>query len=84
VGEVPTVTRYYNAMNDMLICIDCAMLHANADTSGIDSPEREAEVLAGLNDYPFVIVGEPHGFSWSACDTCGSRLGGDRFTATLP
>jgi len=72
------------ATHNMKICVDCAMLHANNDLTGIDSPEREAEVLAGLNDYPFVIVGEHDGFHWSPCDTCGSRLGGDRFTAVLP
>jgi hypothetical protein len=71
-------------MNDMLICIDCAMLHANADTSGIDSPEREAEVFAGLNKHPFIIVGDGWGFSNHPCDACGSRLAGDRYTATLP
>lgn len=75
---------YMDTTYDLRICVDCAMLHANADTSGVDDPSRLAEVLAGLEDYPFVIVGEHHGFSWSACDTCGSRLGGDRFTATLP
>ena len=26
--------------------------------------------------------GEAH-FSWSQCDTCGSTLGGDRYTCTL-
>jgi hypothetical protein len=60
------------------------MVHANADTSGIDSPEREAEVLAGLEQHPFLCVtGEETHFSWSACDACGTRLGGDRIEATV-
>ena len=67
----------------MNICVDCAMLHANGDLTGIDNPEREAEVLAGLTNYPFLAVGDHEGFSWSGCDACGSKLGGDRFSAEV-
>lgn len=67
---------------DMEICVDCAMLHANGSTEGLEG-DRLAEVLAGLDTYPFLAVGDDAGFSWSRCDACGSRLGGDRLTAAV-
>jgi hypothetical protein len=68
----------------MEICIDCVMVHVNGDSSGIDSPERLAEVLAGLETYPFLAVEtEDHWFSWHSCDACGSTYGGDRMKAEL-
>lgn len=57
------------------------MLHANNDLSGVEDEARRVEVQAGLNDYPFLAVGEEAGFSWSPCEACGSRLGGDRVWA---
>jgi hypothetical protein len=65
----------------MLICVDCAMVHANADSSGIESEERLSEVMRGLERFPVLAVLEPEGFSWSPCGACGSVLGGDRFRA---
>lgn len=70
-------------MNAIRICVDCAMLHANNDLSGVEDDARRAEVQAGLKDYPFLAVGEDAGFSWSPCEACGSRLGGDRMWASV-
>lgn len=67
---------------ELRICVDCAMVHANADWSGVPD-ESVAAIEAGLERFPFLAVGEPHGFSWSSCDACGSHLGGDRFTACV-
>jgi len=66
----------------MKICVDCAMVHANGDTSGVPE-ELLPAVLEGLNRYPFLAVGDECGFSWKACDACGSTLGGDRLEATI-
>jgi len=70
---------------DIRICVDCACYHANGDTTGIESAEREAEVIAARMLAPgeHIAVGDSDGFSWSSCDACGSDLGGDRFSATL-
>lgn len=69
---------------DLLVCSDCAVWHANGDSSGIDDPEREYEVrrarlLAGRS----ITTGDEAGFSWSRCGACGTTLGGDRHEAWL-
>lgn len=74
---------------DIEVCVDCANLIANGDTTGIDSPEREAEVIAqaGIPDGYHVALNCPEdcegGFSWSRCDACLSTLGGDRHPAAI-
>lgn len=68
---------------DLRICVDCAMLHANGDLSGIDADARKEEVLAGLEAYPMLAVGDHIGFSWARCESCGNGLGGDRFRASV-
>jgi hypothetical protein len=62
------------------VCVDCAMWHANGDTSGIDDPEHEARVRLVTQH---VIIGEPVGFSWRRCEACGDSRGGDRFDASF-
>lgn len=69
-------------MYDMEVCVDCAMLHANGSTEGLEG-DRLTEVIGGLAEYPFLAIGDAAGFSWSACDACGSRLGGDRLEAAM-
>lgn len=66
----------------MKICVDCAMLHANGDISGIENEVREAEVIAGLDEFPFLAVGDFWGFHREPCEACGTKLHGDRFGAT--
>lgn len=60
-------------------CIDCAMIIANNDASGMDS-ERQAEVETGLEEYrdAKLSLGEETGFTWRKCPICGG-LAGDRF-----
>lgn len=60
------------------ICLDCAMWHANGDTSGIDDAEREAVVRAVSGLW---VVGEPSGFAFHRCESCHDYRGGDRFHA---
>lgn len=68
---------------DLRVCVDCAMLHANGDLSGIEHEDRKEEVLAGLMAYPMLAIGDHIGFSWSRCESCGNGLGGDRFRASV-
>jgi len=65
---------------DMAICVDCAMVHANGDWTGVED-EGRLFVEMGVDMYPRLVVGEPTGFSWSACDACRRPVAGDRFSA---
>lgn len=65
----------------MLICIDCAMFHANADVSGIDD-EARLEAVTAYEGFLVVDPDDQHDFSWKPCDACRSTLGGARFGAT--
>lgn len=69
------------------ICTDCVLLVANGDTSGYpgDVDEYLRRVDAGYgSDVETVVVGTGDAyFSWSACDLCNTRLGGDRMDATF-
>ena len=73
-----------NETYEILICSDCAVLYANGEVP--EDPETEAKVLAaaGVDEGWTVVLGDAekdHEFSWSACDTCRSHLGGYRFHA---
>lgn len=70
---------------DLSACQDCLFYVANGDLPD-DSRDLEADIQA--------TVGEPSGrlvcgdddseeFSWSACECCGSQLGGSRHTLRL-
>lgn len=66
-------------------CADCLMLLANDETPPEMSEVETAEYLANVARHTAgseVVVNCPEecegGFSWSPCDVCGSRLGGDR------
>jgi len=77
--------------DDLLACDDCVQAIANDDYSGLDyclSPDeaeaREAQIragIAGLGGY--AVVGDEYGFTWSACDVCGSDKGGTRHTIAV-
>ncbi len=62
------------------LCVDCAMVVANGDTSGIGDVGREAEVLAGVERLgPHACIGDDsQSFSWIRCDCCLTRLAGER------
>ena len=63
------------------ICVDCAMFHANNDTSGMDE-DTFTRVVQGATGYRIVVGGDA-GFSWQWCDACDSPLGGDRCNAVF-
>ena len=63
------------------VCVDCAMFIANGETPE-DNPEFT--LLPGWDGWHVVLDSNDDGdthFSWSSCEGCGSRLGGDRLPA---
>jgi|GEM_PF-3405386 len=68
-------------------CVDCLMMAANG-LEGCDMTPEELERVergfASWHEEGFIIVPghDDGGFSWSTCQVCGSRLGGDRFELT--
>ena len=84
---VPTAT--------LRICVDCLMMLANgelgqgdeaAETAHVDAMSRlwgpMVDISLGCVDEDCPDDGDECGFSWSACDSCGSALGGGRYHAT--
>ena len=75
-------------IDEFSICTDCLFWHAYGDLpsdTDRDADEFLADVRRTLGeDLPNVVVAaEELGFSWSACQSCGSTLGGDRFSAVI-
>lgn len=67
------------------ICVDCALWHANGDTSGMDA-DTEARVMdaSGVEDgYHVVVLDFGTEFTRRACDACHSPLGGARYDASF-
>lgn len=70
------------------MCVDCLVLLANGETPAEMSERETEEWLAAIDRawpesegwHLAPACGEDceGGFSWSSCDVCGSRLGGDR------
>lgn len=69
-------------------CIDCVIMIANNDNSGM-TEEEFAEWTANVERFDACESGKYYAvvdcdedcegwFSWSSCDYCNSRLGGDR------
>jgi hypothetical protein len=68
---------------DGAVCADCAMVIANADTSGIsdyDAWSARVDTADATEDgaYRVVVTGDESYFSKSDCDYCASSLAGDR------
>jgi hypothetical protein len=77
----------WRTRQEIEVCSDCIYVSANGapDYEGYaDSghSERYAEGLKNWGDEPNTDNDEPS-FSWQACDFCGDKLGGNRFTASL-
>jgi len=85
-------------IDDLSVCVDCAMFIANGDLTGLDyafdekeADERQAAILAGISKETkagghWVMSGdenEESSFSRSACDCCDTSLGGDRLKAAV-
>ena len=66
-------------------CSDCVQFLANG-FDGMDlTPEREAQITAGVNEimqdaYRLIVEGEDLGFSYQSCDICNQKqAAGDRY-----
>ena len=73
------------------LCSDCLIFACNGDVSGIDSPAREAEVVAGVAKLGPTLVpafdsetGDGiREFAHCPCDACGTRLAGSRHSFVI-
>ena len=68
-----------NIGNETWICVDCTLILANDDASGM-SEKRELEVRAGFakQNVPLALTGERHDFATAPCDVCECVLSGER------
>lgn len=77
-------------IDDLQLCCDCAMMIENGDASGMDDKAEAACRIGIQKEYEagghWVLSGAENdeaSFSWSRCDCCDSRLGGDRYKAAV-
>ena len=80
----------WRTRQEIEICQDCLYVSANGMPKDGDvltpeiklHAERYAEGLKQYGDEPYSDQDEPS-FSWQACDFCGDKLGGNRYTASV-
>ena len=69
--------------DEWFVCSDCAMWHANGDAEGVSADRVDA--VTGFTGVLAIDCGEDGEwcvpFSWSSCDACGDRRGGERHRA---
>lgn len=79
------------------LCIDCTMLVANDDDSGIEDPfaardalaTETADLLATLRDQGYeqlsgwIVTGDDTYYGTQVCDGCGDGSHGDRIEAVV-
>jgi hypothetical protein len=80
---------------DTSACVDCYMAAAGAPVDTADTPDCEPLTGVGAGEcaetgWRFPSAGmadnpdpDSLGFSWSPCECCDSRLGGDRFAVSV-
>jgi hypothetical protein len=79
------------AVYDVRLCTCCVLLLANDDRTGCDdtcsTDSHPRGLLAALALLPGEVCvpgsGEPDPFGTDTCDGCGTRLAGERHTATV-
>jgi hypothetical protein len=64
---------------ELRICTTCALAAANGDWPDEDHPGPEPLSLIAAGHVH--VDNDEASFSWSRCDTCGDRLGGNRHVA---
>ena len=78
-GEAKTVTEWEY---DTTACVDCYYAVDKGVT--LTFSDRDEIVLTGWRFDPRECPESDHyGFSWSPCECCGSRLGGDRYAVSV-
>lgn len=75
---------------ELHICVDCLVYFANNDLPPLMSEENAMTFMAKVEHMVSggdIMLDDSDdmelGFSWSWCQTCGDRLGGDRFRAFI-
>jgi len=70
----------YVKEDGILFCPDCACYAANGDTSGIEDPAREHQVIRGVDAYGPHLVYASSGDDTGeyACDACGETWYGEK------
>jgi hypothetical protein len=71
---------------ELMACTDCLMLVANGDHPEENTEKQDAEMDRAIeanlgDDQGYLCCGDSdkdEEFSWSACECCGSKLGGSR------
>jgi hypothetical protein len=70
---------------EMMACQDCLFYVANSDEP--EDRDIEADIVAETGYHSGRMAcgdsDKDHEFSWSACECCGSRLGGSRHHLVL-
>lgn len=70
---------------EMTLCVDCTMWHANAEPPPEMDEETfdawRAEIRRRCEGLHVAVTGDDSYFATTQCDSCGSRLGGDRVDA---
>lgn len=80
--------RRPEVIDGLSVCADCAYCAANGtpESHEEDWPELWAAAVERESGWILVLDGVGDSdtwFSWSPCDYCRGRLGGDRFAAAL-
>jgi hypothetical protein len=75
-------------VDEQWVCVDCLMVIANDDATGIEDDDRAEAVrraVYGTEGYWVADSTEETDleFSWSPCDCCGSSLGGSRHRCAI-
>lgn len=73
---------------EALACIDCALVIANNDYSGIEDQSRCDDITSALEDnslnFHLIIDADvTQNFSSDPCGNCGTRLAGSRYGLIL-
>ena len=63
---------------DLECCTDCVYAVANGEET-TEGHFARMDAYQGEEPGHLAYGGESLGFSWSTCDGCGSRLGGERY-----
>ena len=90
IPEKPEIYRARRPADRLTACADCFQVIAgNLDVMDLDA-DREGEILTAINaiqnDGRRLYCdddGSGAGFSWTPCDVCKSKLGGDRYAVTF-
>ena len=72
--------KYYDDYDFLNICIDCHMAFNESENYESESYEAAEKAVADIREqFNYHYHLDSNEFSYSSCDCCNSKLGGDRF-----